>query len=136
MPLQKTSAVLERICKTEQPRANYTLSALPRHRHRVDPPNKRTTSEYSTKDHGGQSGDSPAGTSAIPEKYFNELFLRPAPGLLAVRTIGAQGGAIYHSMTTLTGLSPDGTQAMADAAQQFDRVSNLADEARRSTSTA
>ena len=67
---------------------------------------------------GGDVGD--------PEKYLNELF-RARHGLLAVRTMGAQSGAIYHSMTTLTGISPDGRQLVADNAQQFDRVRSLAD---------
>jgi magnesium transporter len=44
---------------------------------------------------GGNVGD--------PEKYLDELF-RARHGLLAVRTMGAQNGAIYHSMTTLTGI--------------------------------
>jgi magnesium transporter len=67
---------------------------------------------------GGNVGD--------PEAYLNELF-RARHGLLAVRTMGAQSGAIYHSMTTLTGISPDGRQLVADNAQQFDRVRSLAD---------
>jgi magnesium/cobalt transport protein CorA len=67
---------------------------------------------------GGNIGD--------PEAYLDELF-RARHGLLAVRTMGAQGGAIYHSMTTLTGLSPDARQLVADTAQQLDRVRNLAD---------
>jgi Mg2+ and Co2+ transporter CorA len=67
---------------------------------------------------GGEVGD--------PEKYLNELF-RARHGLLAVRTMGAQSGAIYHSMTTLTGISADGRQLVADTAQQFDRVRSLAD---------
>jgi Mg2+ and Co2+ transporter CorA len=67
---------------------------------------------------GGNVGD--------PEKYLDELF-RARHGLLAVRTMGAQSGAIYHSMTTLTGISPDGRQLVADNAQQFDRVRSLAD---------
>jgi len=41
--------------------------------------------------------------------------------------MGAQNGAIYHSMTSLTGISPDGRQLVADTAQQFDRVRSLAD---------
>jgi magnesium transporter len=67
---------------------------------------------------GGNIGD--------PEAYLDELF-QARHGLLAVRTMGAQGGAIYHSMTTLTGLSPDARQLVADTTQQFDRVRNLAD---------
>jgi magnesium transporter len=67
---------------------------------------------------GGNVGD--------PEKYLDELF-RARHGLLAVRTMGAQSGAIYHSMTTLTGISTDGRQLVADNAQQFDRVRSLAD---------
>jgi magnesium transporter len=67
---------------------------------------------------GGNVGD--------PETYLDELF-RARHGLLAVRTMGAQSGAIYHSMTTLTGISPDSRQLVADNAQQFDRVRSLAD---------
>ena len=67
---------------------------------------------------GGNVGD--------PEQYLDELF-RARHGLLAVRTMGAQSGAIYHSMTTLTGISPDARQLVADNAQQFDRVGSLAD---------
>lgn len=67
---------------------------------------------------GGNVGD--------PEVYLNELFLA-RHGLLAVRTMGAQSGAIYHSMTTLTGISNEGRQLVADNAQQFDRVRSLAD---------
>ena len=54
---------------------------------------------------GGNVGD--------PEEYLNELF-RARHGLLAVRTMGAQSGAIYQRMTTLTGISPDGRQLVAD----------------------
>jgi magnesium transporter len=67
---------------------------------------------------GGNVGD--------PEKYLDELFLA-RHGLLAVRTMGAQSAAIYHSMTTLTGISTEGRQLVADNAQQFDRVRSLAD---------
>jgi hypothetical protein len=49
-------------------------------------------------------------------------FIAPVRGQTA-----AQGGAIYHSMTTLTGLSPDARQLVADTGQQLDRVRNLAD---------
>jgi len=56
---------------------------------------------------GGNVGD--------PEKYLDELFLA-RHGLLAVRTMGAQSGAIYHSMTTLTGISTEGRQLVADTA--------------------
>lgn len=66
------------------------------------------------------------GNVGAPEKYLNELFLA-RHGLLAVRTMGAQSGAIYHSMTTLTGISNEGRQLVADNAQQFDRVRSLAD---------
>jgi hypothetical protein len=41
--------------------------------------------------------------------------------------MAAQSGAIYHSMTTLTGISTEGRQLVADNAQQFDRVRSLAD---------
>ncbi len=41
--------------------------------------------------------------------------------------MGAQNGAIYHSMTTLTGISTEGRDPVADNAQQFDRVRSLAD---------
>jgi len=67
---------------------------------------------------GGNVGD--------PEKYLNELFLA-RHGLLAVRTMGSQSGAIYHSMTTLPGISTEGRDLVADTAQQFDRVRSLAD---------
>jgi hypothetical protein len=67
---------------------------------------------------GGNIGD--------PEKYLEELF-RARHGLLAVRTMGAQSGAIYHSMNTLTGISTEGRQLVADNAQQFERVRSLAD---------
>jgi Mg2+ and Co2+ transporter CorA len=67
---------------------------------------------------GGNVGD--------PEQYLDELF-RARHGLLAVRTMGAQSGAIYHSMTTLTGISTESRQLVADNAQQFDRVRSLAD---------
>ena len=45
----------------------------------------------------------------------------------AVRTMGAQSCAIYRSMTTLTGISTEGRQLVADNAQQFERVRDLAD---------
>jgi Mg2+ and Co2+ transporter CorA len=67
---------------------------------------------------GGNVGD--------PEKYLNELF-QARHGLLAVRTMGAQSSAIYHSMTSLTGISSEGRPLVADSAQQFDRVRSLAD---------
>jgi magnesium transporter len=67
---------------------------------------------------GGNVGDA--------EKYLNDLF-RARHGLLAVRTMGAQSGAIYHSTTSLTGISPEARQLVADNAQQFDRVRSLAD---------
>ena len=56
---------------------------------------------------GGNVGD--------PEQYLDELF-RARHGLLAVRTMGDQSGAIYHSMTTLTGISTEGRQLVADTA--------------------
>jgi Mg2+ and Co2+ transporter CorA len=66
------------------------------------------------------------GNVGNPEEYLDELF--PARhGLLAVRTMGGQSGAIYHSMTSLTGISPDSRLLVADNAQQFDRVRSLAD---------
>ena len=75
---------------------------------------------------GGDVGD--------PEKYLNELF-RARHGLLAVRTMGAQSGAIYHSMTTLTGISP-----MADSWWQITHSSLTGSAAwptvRRNISTA
>jgi Mg2+ and Co2+ transporter CorA len=67
---------------------------------------------------GGNVGD--------PEKYLDELF-RARHGLLAVRTMGAQSSAIYRSMTTLTGISTESRRLVADNAQQFDRVRDLAD---------
>mgnify|MGYP003693869785 CR=1 FL=1 len=77
---------------------------------------------------GGQyssSSGSPVGTSAI-RSTSTSCFV-PATASLPMRTMGAQNGAIYHSMTTLTGISPDGRQLVADTAQQFDRVRSLAD---------
>ncbi|WP_433255304.1 magnesium transporter CorA family protein [Streptosporangium sp. CA-135522] len=67
---------------------------------------------------GGQVGD--------PEEFLNELF-RARHGLLAVRTMGALGGAIYGRMTNLTRISPEGQRLVVDVADQFDRIRSLAD---------
>jgi magnesium transporter len=67
---------------------------------------------------GGDVGDS--------EEFLNELF-RARHGLLAVRTMGALGGAIYGRMTTLTRISPEGQRLVVDIADQFDRVRSVAD---------
>jgi magnesium transporter len=67
---------------------------------------------------GGQVGD--------PEEFLNELF-RARHGLLAVRTMGALGAAIYGRMRALAGISPGGRRLVADAADQLDRVRDVAD---------
>jgi Mg2+ and Co2+ transporter CorA len=67
---------------------------------------------------GGSVGD--------PEAFLNALF-RARHGLLAVRTMGALGAAIYGRMTALTGISPGGRRFVADLADQLDRVRGVAD---------
>jgi magnesium transporter len=67
---------------------------------------------------GGDVGD--------PEEFLNELF-RARHGLLAVRTMGALGSAIYGRMTALTRISPGGQRLVADTADRFDRVRSVAD---------
>lgn len=67
---------------------------------------------------GGQVGD--------PEEFLDELF-RARHGLLAVRTMGALGGAIYGRMTNLARVSPEGQRLVVDIADQFDRIRSLAD---------
>ena len=67
---------------------------------------------------GGSVGD--------PEGFLNALF-RARHGLLAVRTMGALGAAIYGRMNALTGISPDGRRFAADTADQLDRVRGVAD---------
>jgi Mg2+ and Co2+ transporter CorA len=61
-----------------------------------------------------------------PEGFLNALF-RARHGLLAVRTMGALGAAIYGRITALTGISPDGRRFAADTADQLDRVRSVAD---------
>jgi magnesium transporter len=61
-----------------------------------------------------------------PEEFLNELF-RARHGLLAVRTMGVLGAAIYDRMRALTGVSPGGQRLVADMADQLDRVRIMAD---------
>ena len=61
-----------------------------------------------------------------PEDFLNELF-RARHGLLAVRTMGVLSGAIYGRMTNLVRISEEGRRLVADLADQFDRVSAVAD---------
>jgi magnesium transporter len=61
-----------------------------------------------------------------PEAFLNQLF-RARHGLLAVRTMGALSGAIYGRMTALTGLPAEHKKLVADSADQFTRVRQLAD---------
>jgi Mg2+ and Co2+ transporter CorA len=70
---------------------------------------------------GGQVGD--------PEEFLTELF-RARHGLLAVRTMGALGTAIYGRMGALTGISAPGRRLVADAADQLERVRGMADSER------
>lgn len=67
---------------------------------------------------GGSVGD--------PEAFLDALF-RARHGLLAVRTMGALGAAIYGRMTALTGISSEGRRFVADIADQLDRVRGMAD---------
>ena len=67
-----------------------------------------------------------SGNVGDPEEFLNELF-RARHGLLAVRTMGAQGAAIYRNMTTFGGLSSTGKRLVADTVGQFERVRDLAD---------
>ncbi|GAA3129857.1 magnesium and cobalt transport protein CorA [Streptosporangium carneum] len=67
---------------------------------------------------GGRVGD--------PEEFLNELF-RARHGLLAVRTMGALGGAIYGRMANLLRVSPEGQRLVVDIEDQFDRIRSLAD---------
>jgi magnesium transporter len=67
---------------------------------------------------GGRVGD--------PEEFLTELF-RARHGLLAVRTMGALGAAIYGRMRALTGISPGGRRLVADLADQLDRARDVAD---------
>jgi magnesium transporter len=67
---------------------------------------------------GGRVGD--------PEEFLNELF-RARHGLLAVRTMGAQGAAIYGRMAALPRISPEGRRLVADMADQLERVRGVAD---------
>jgi magnesium transporter len=61
-----------------------------------------------------------------PKEFLDELF-RARHGLLAVRTMGALGAAIYGRMTTLTRVSADGRRFVADIADQLDRVRSIAE---------
>lgn len=67
-----------------------------------------------------------SGNVGDPEEFLNELF-RARHGLLAVRTMGAQGATIYRNMTTFGGLSSTGKRLVADTVGQFERVRDLAD---------
>ncbi len=67
---------------------------------------------------GGRVGD--------PEEFLNELF-RARHGLLAVRTMGALGAAIYGRMTALPDISSEGRRLVADMADQLGRVRSVAD---------
>ncbi len=122
--LRETRAVLERIQAGRlRPSAPFQLS------HAIVTVLTREQEDFVetlTKDVWHLEQQLTGGNVGDPEAYLDELF-RARHGLLAVRTMGAQGGAIYHSMTTLTGLSPDARQLVADTAQQLDRVRNLAD---------
>ncbi|GAA4637645.1 magnesium/cobalt transporter CorA [Actinoallomurus vinaceus] len=67
---------------------------------------------------GGRVGD--------PEEFINELF-RARHGLLAVRTMGAQGAAIHRRMAALPRISPEGRRLVADMAGQLEQVRGVAD---------
>jgi magnesium transporter len=67
---------------------------------------------------GGRVGD--------PEEFLTDLF-RARHGLLAVRTMSTQSGAIYGRMAHLSGISPGGQRLVVDMADQFDRVRSVAD---------
>jgi hypothetical protein len=75
---------------------------------------------------GSLSSGSPVGTSGIPRSTSTSCFV-PATASSPWALWAPKNGAIYHSMTTLTGISPDSRQLVADTAQQFDRVRSLAD---------
>jgi Mg2+ and Co2+ transporter CorA len=67
-----------------------------------------------------------SGKVGDPEEFLNELF-RARHGLLTVRTMGAQGAAIYRSMMTFADMSSNGKRLVADTASQYERVRDLAD---------
>jgi Mg2+ and Co2+ transporter CorA len=66
------------------------------------------------------------GDVSDPEEFLTELF-QTRHGLLAVRTMAAQGDAIYDSMTNLSGIPSFDHRMVADNARQFDLVRKTAD---------
>jgi magnesium/cobalt transport protein CorA len=122
--LRETGAVLRRIRAGRlRPSSSWELS------HAIVSAVIRSQEEYVetvTKDvwrleqrvTGGQVGD--------PEEFLTELF-RARHGLLAVRTMGALGAAIYGRMKALTRISSAGRPLVADAADQLGRVRDMAD---------
>ena len=67
-----------------------------------------------------------SGRVADPEDFLNELF-RARHGLLAVRTMGALGGATYGRITKLRHIDADAQPLVSDMADQFERVRAVAD---------
>jgi magnesium transporter len=110
VPLRETRAVLERIQAgrlrpvTPSQLSHAIVAVLTREQEDFIETMTKDVWQLEQRLTGGNVGD--------PEKYLDELF-RARHGLLAVRTMGAQSCAIYHSMTTLTGISSEGRQLVA-----------------------
>jgi magnesium transporter len=122
--LRETDAVLARIRAGRlKPATGFELSyaivsALTRHQEDFVETLTKDVWRLEQQVTGGELGD--------PEEFVNELF-QARHGLLTVRTMAALSAAIYGRMATLERVSPDGRRLVADMADQFDRVSSVAD---------
>ena len=122
--LRETDAVLARIRGGRlKPTSGFELSyaivsALTRHQEDFVETVTKDVWRLEQQVTGGELGD--------PEEFVNELF-QARHGLLTVRTMAALSAAIYGRMATLERVSPDGRRLVADMADQFDRVSSVAD---------
>ncbi|MET7952083.1 magnesium transporter CorA family protein [Micromonospora sp. NPDC005324] len=121
---RETRAVLARITKGRlQPASPFALShaivaALTR--------NQEDYVEQVTADVWRLEQQVTGGNVGNAESFLNELF-RARHGLLAVRTMGALGGAIYGRMATLVGLPDVDKPLVDDSTDQFVRVRRIAD---------
>src|SRR3569833_218359 len=122
-PLRETGAVLRRLrggrLRPTSPRelSHAIVTAMIRSQEQYVETVTKEVWRLEQRVTGGQVGD--------PEEFLTELF-RARHGLLAVRTMGALGTAIYGRLGALTGISAPGRRLVADAAGQLERVRGMA----------
>ena len=124
VPLRETSSVLARIETgrlrpgTPMDLSHAIVSALVRNQEEYLEAVTSEVWQLEQRATGGEVGD--------PVEFLSDLF-RARHGLLAVRTMGALGGASYARMAVLPGLSSDGHRVVADLTEKLERVRNVAD---------